>query len=55
MENMASGVINVHVDPKDKEKATLILKELGLNMSTFINMALKQLIKKDGVPPEFDR
>ena len=44
--------INVQVDKKDKELATNILKDLGLNMSTFINMAIKQLIKNDGIPFE---
>ena len=52
MENIASGVINVHVDPKDKEQANSILKSLGLNMTTLINMTLKQVIKKNGVPFE---
>ena len=51
MENL-SCVINVQVDSKDKEAATKILKDLGLNMSTFINMAIKQVIKKNGVPFE---
>ena len=46
METLTSGVINVHVDPKDKEEATNILKDLGLNMTTLINMTLKQVIKK---------
>lgn len=48
----SSCVINVQVDSKDKEAATKILKDLGLNMSTFINMAIKQVIKKNGVPFE---
>lgn len=29
-----------------------ILNNLGLNMSTYVNMAIKQLINKDGVPFE---
>lgn len=45
-----SGVINVHVDQKDKEEATKILKDLGLNMTTLINMTLKQVIKRKAVP-----
>lgn len=45
-------VISVQVDRKDKELATGILSNLGLNMSTYINMAIKQLINKDGVPFE---
>ena len=51
METLTSA-INVQVDAKDKEQATNILKDLGLNMSTFINMAIKQVIKKDGLPFE---
>ena len=53
-DKMASltSAINVQVDAEDKEKATNILKSLGLNMSTFINMAIKQVIKKDGIPFE---
>ena len=42
--------ISVQVDRKDKEIATGILTNLGLNMSTYVNMAIKQLINKDGVP-----
>ena len=51
---MASLVsaINVNVDAKIKEEATTILKDLGLNMSTFINMALAQVVKRNGVPFE---
>lgn len=51
MEPLTSA-INVQVDAKDKEEATRILKDLGLNMSTFINMAIKQVIKNDGIPFE---
>lgn len=52
MESLTNSVINVHVDPKDKEEATAILKDLGLNMTTLINMTLKQVIKVNGVPFE---
>lgn len=51
MESLTT-VISVQVDRKDKELATGILSNLGLNMSTYINMAIKQLINKDGVPFE---
>lgn len=47
MENLASA-ISVQVDSHDKELANGILKSLGLNMSTYVNMAIKQLINKDG-------
>ena len=44
--------INVNVDTKIKEEATAILKGLGLNMSTAINMFLAQIVKRDGIPFE---
>ena len=51
MEQLTSA-INVQVNAKDKEMATSILKDLGHNMSTAINMFIKQIIKKDGIPFE---
>ncbi len=51
MENLTTA-ISVQIDKSDKEIASSILKKLGLNMSTYINMAIKQLINKDGVPFE---
>ena len=44
--------INVMVDSKTKEDANRILKDLGLSMSTAINLFLKQVIKNDGLPFE---
>lgn len=49
MESLTSA-ISVQVDSSDKEIANSILKDLGLNMSTFVNMAIKQLIYTDGLP-----
>ena len=51
MESLTTA-ISVQVDRHDKEVATGILNNLGLNMSTYVNMAIKQLINKDGVPFE---
>ena len=51
MEALTSA-ISVQVDTHDKELANSILKNLGLNMSTFVNMAIKQLIYRDGLPFE---
>ena len=51
MENITSA-ISVLVDTKDKEMANDILKNLGLNMSTFVNMAIKQLLYNNGLPFE---
>lgn len=45
-----NATINVEVDKKLKEDASAILKDLGLDMSTFINMALVQVVKRNGIP-----
>ena len=47
-----TSTINVKVNAQEKEQVTNILKDLGLNMNTFINMTIKQVIKKDGLPFE---
>lgn len=47
-----TSTINVNVNTETKEKATRIFKDLGLNMSTAINMFLTQVVKKDGIPFE---
>ena len=54
MINMANltTAICVQVDKDDKEQATQILQKLGLNMSSLINMTLKQVIKRKAVPFE---
>ena len=49
MNNLTSA-INVQVDSETKRKATEILNSLGLSMSSAINIFLKQVIKKDGIP-----
>lgn len=54
MRNMASmtSAININVNTEVKNEANSILKDLGLNMSTFINMALIQVIISNGIPFE---
>ena len=44
--------INIMVDTKTKEEATIILKDLGLSMSSAITLFLRQVIKNDGLPFE---
>ena len=44
--------ISVQVDAKDKEQATEILQRLGVTMSGLINMTLKQVIMRGGIPFE---
>lgn len=51
MANLTSA-INIQVDTETKKAATEILNDLGLSMSTAINIFLKQIIKTDGLPFE---
>lgn len=46
------SAINIQVDSETKKEATSILNDLGLSMSTAINLFLKQVIKTDGLPFE---
>ncbi len=51
MANLGSQ-INVMVDTETKNEASKILNDLGLSMSSAINIFLKQVIKVDGLPFE---
>ena len=51
MESKTSA-INIQVDSNVKKDATLVLTDLGLSMSSAINLFLKQVIKKNGLPFE---
>lgn len=51
MANMTTA-INVNVPSDVKEEATLLFNNLGLNMSTAINMFLKKAIYERGIPFE---
>ena len=47
---MASTNLNVRVDKKIKKSAETVLDELGLNMSTAVNMFLRAVIREEGIP-----
>ena len=51
MESKTSA-INIQIDTNVKKEATLVLTDLGLSMSSAINLFLKQVIKKNGLPFE---
>ena len=53
MEQM--GIVQARTPESVKENATNILEKLGLNMSTYINMALNQLIIQEGIPFSVNR
>ena len=42
--------ISVQIDAEDKKQATEILQNLGVTMSELINMTIKQVILKGGIP-----
>lgn len=48
----STSAINVQVDSETKKQATAILDDLGLSMSGAINLFLRQVIKRDGLPFE---
>ncbi|MBN2877639.1 MAG: type II toxin-antitoxin system RelB/DinJ family antitoxin [Bacilli bacterium] len=45
-----TSYVNVRVEEEVKIKAEEILNDLGINTSTAIDMFLKQIILKDGLP-----
>ena len=47
---MASTNLNVRVDENVKKSAETVLDELGLNMSTAVNMFLRAVIREEGIP-----
>ena len=51
MSNLTS-VINVNVPTDVKEESSIIFNNLGLNMSSAINMFLKKVIYENGIPFE---
>ena len=58
-----SANINVKVDREVKEQAVQVLSELGLNLSTAVNMFLREVVRERrlpldlslGAPPGRDR
>jgi len=45
-----TAYVNVRVSEEDKSRAEAILNELGINTSTAIDIFLKQIILKEGLP-----
>lgn len=52
---MATTNINVRVDAALKQEAETLFNDLGLNMSSAINMFLRSAINHDGIPFEVRR
>lgn len=47
---MATTNLNIRTDKEVKEQAESIFNELGLNMTTAINMFLRTTIREHGIP-----
>ncbi|MDO4467809.1 MAG: type II toxin-antitoxin system RelB/DinJ family antitoxin [Bacillota bacterium] len=47
---MATTNLNIRTDKAIKEQAEAIFNELGLNMTTAINMFLRTAIRENGIP-----
>lgn len=47
---MATTNLNIRTDKEVKEQAETIFNELGLNMTTAINMFLRTTIREHGIP-----
>ena len=48
--NMENTIITVNVSKETKDQANKILNDLGMNMSTAINIYLKAIINENGIP-----
>lgn len=49
---MGKTFLQVRTDERDKEQASIILEELGTNLSSVVNMLLKQIILTKSIPFE---
>jgi addiction module antitoxin, relB/dinJ family len=47
---MATVNISIKIDEKTKKEAQELFKDLGLSLSTAINIFLKQAIREKGIP-----
>lgn len=47
---MSTTNINIRTDKEIKESAEKIFEQLGLNMTTAVNMFLRQTIRSNGIP-----
>ena len=50
MYTMATTNLNIRIDKEIKDQADRIFSDLGLNMTTAINMFLRTTIRENGIP-----
>ena len=44
--------VNIRIDEELKKQTELLLAEMGLNMTTAVNMFLRQVLRTSGIPFE---
>ena len=44
--------VNIRMDDSLKEKADSLFEDLGLNMTTAVNMFVRQVVRQGGIPFE---
>ena len=44
--------VNIRLDDNLKEKADSLFEELGLNMTTAVNLFVRQVVRQGGIPFE---
>lgn len=49
---MANTSMNIRMDTEVKKQAEALFSEIGMNMTTAINIFLKQSIRENGIPFE---
>lgn len=42
--------VNIRIDDDVKAKADTLFEELGINMSTAVNMFVRQAVRENGIP-----
>lgn len=47
---VSSPVTNVRIDPDLKEQTNAVFEELGLTLSTAVNVFLRAVVREGGVP-----
>lgn len=50
METTSMANLNIRIDRKTKESAEIIFSEMGLNMTTAVNMFLRQTVRDRRLP-----
>ncbi len=49
---MSTATLNIRIDKEIKKQAEVVFNELGLNMTTAINIFLRTSIREKGIPFE---